>query len=43
MTNKDLFARAALAQIPKMLTLLDRNPHSPLLMAASIALFGNIK
>lgn len=26
---KDLFARAALAQIPKILTLLDRNPHSP--------------
>lgn len=29
MTNKDLFAREALAQIPKILTLLDRNPHSP--------------
>ncbi|HBE19725.1 MAG TPA: hypothetical protein DEG17_13590 [Cyanobacteria bacterium UBA11149] len=27
--NKDLFAREALAQIPKLLTLLDRNPHSP--------------
>ena len=27
--NKDLFAREALAQIPKILTLLDRNPHSP--------------
>lgn len=26
---KDLFAREALAQIPKILTLLDRNPHSP--------------
>jgi hypothetical protein len=26
---KDLFARKALAQIPKILTLLDRNPHSP--------------
>ena len=26
---KDLFARAALAQIPKILTLQDRNPHSP--------------
>jgi hypothetical protein len=26
---KDLFAREALAQIPKLLTLLDRNPHSP--------------
>ena len=29
MTNKNLFAREALAQIPKILTLLDRNPHSP--------------
>ncbi|MGD1912829.1 MAG: hypothetical protein ACFB2X_18865 [Rivularia sp. (in: cyanobacteria)] len=29
MINKDLFARVALAQIPKILTLLDRNPHSP--------------
>lgn len=29
MINKDLFAREALAQIPKILTLLDRNPHSP--------------
>ncbi len=27
--NKDLFAREALAQIPKILTLMDRNPHSP--------------
>lgn len=27
--SKDLFAREALAQIPKILTLLDRNPHSP--------------
>ena len=27
--NKDLFAHEALAQIPKILTLLDRNPHSP--------------
>jgi len=27
--SRDLFARAALAQIPKLLTLLDRNPHSP--------------
>lgn len=26
---KDLFAREALAQIPKILTLQDRNPHSP--------------
>jgi hypothetical protein len=26
---RDLFARAALAQIPTLLTLLDRNPHSP--------------
>ena len=26
---KDLFACTALAQIPKILTLLDRNPHSP--------------
>ena len=30
MTNdKDLFASEAIAQIPKILTLLDRNPHSP--------------
>jgi len=29
MTDRDLFARAALAQIPKLLTLLDRNAHSP--------------
>ena len=29
MTHRDLFAREALAQIPKLLTLLDRNPHSP--------------
>ena len=29
MSNRDLFAREALAQIPKILTLLDRNPHSP--------------
>lgn len=27
--NKNLFASTALAQIPKILTLLDRNPHSP--------------
>lgn len=27
--SKDLFAREALAQVPKLLTLLDRNPHSP--------------
>ena len=27
--SRDLFARIALAQIPKILTLLDRNPHSP--------------
>jgi hypothetical protein len=27
--NRDLFAREALAHIPKLLTLLDRNPHSP--------------
>ena len=27
--SKDLFAREALTQIPKILTLLDRNPHSP--------------
>ncbi|MDY7019773.1 MAG: hypothetical protein SWJ54_00225 [Cyanobacteriota bacterium] len=27
--SKDRFAREALAQIPKILTLLDRNPHSP--------------
>ncbi|MEL7010925.1 MAG: hypothetical protein AAGM29_20345 [Cyanobacteria bacterium J06588_4] len=29
MSSRDLFAREALAQIPKILTLLDRNPHSP--------------
>ncbi|MBE9076455.1 hypothetical protein IQ241_03950 [Romeria aff. gracilis LEGE 07310] len=29
MTQRDLFAQAALDQIPKILTLLDRNPHSP--------------
>ncbi|MEL6929100.1 MAG: hypothetical protein AAFO95_10725 [Cyanobacteria bacterium J06600_6] len=29
MTDRDLFARIALDQIPKLLTLLDRNPHSP--------------
>lgn len=27
--TKNIFAREALAQIPKILTLLDRNPHSP--------------
>lgn len=27
--SKDLFATEAIAQIPKLLTLLDRNPHSP--------------
>ena len=27
--SRNLFAREALAQIPKILTLLDRNPHSP--------------
>ena len=27
--HRDLFAREAIAQIPKLLTLLDRNPHSP--------------
>ena len=27
--NRDLFAKEALAQIPKILTLCDRNPHSP--------------
>lgn len=27
--SKDLFASAAIAQIPKILTLCDRNPHSP--------------
>ncbi|NEO26567.1 MAG: hypothetical protein F6K03_06630, partial [Kamptonema sp. SIO4C4] len=27
--SRDLFAREAIAQIPKILTLLDRNPHSP--------------
>ena len=26
---KNLFANAALAQIPKILTLQDRNPHNP--------------
>jgi len=29
MTYRDLFAQSAIAQIPKILTLLDRNPHSP--------------
>ncbi|PIG95102.1 hypothetical protein [Gloeocapsopsis sp. IPPAS B-1203] len=29
MSHRDLFARSALANIPKILTLLDRNPHSP--------------
>ena len=29
MSNRDLFAHEALAQIPKILTLGDRNPHSP--------------
>jgi hypothetical protein len=29
MSNRNLFARQALAQIPKILTLLDRNAHSP--------------
>jgi hypothetical protein len=29
MTSKQMFAREALAQIPKLLTLLDRNRHSP--------------
>jgi len=29
MTNKNLFAQAAIAQIPKILTLMDRNVHSP--------------
>jgi len=29
MSYRDLFAREALAQIPKLLTLLDRNRHSP--------------
>jgi hypothetical protein len=29
MSSRDLFAREALAQIPKILTLLDRNCHSP--------------
>jgi hypothetical protein len=29
MNSKDLFSRLALEQIPKILTLLDRNPHSP--------------
>lgn len=27
--NRDLFAQTAIAQIPKILTLCDRNPHSP--------------
>jgi hypothetical protein len=27
--TRDLFAREAIAQIPKILTLMDRNPHSP--------------
>jgi hypothetical protein len=27
--NRDLFAQDAIAQIPKLLTLMDRNPHSP--------------
>ena len=27
--SRDLFAQEALAQIPKILTLGDRNPHSP--------------
>jgi hypothetical protein len=27
--QRDLFAREAIAQVPKILTLLDRNPHSP--------------
>ncbi len=29
MNNRDLFAREAIAQIPKILTLMDRNVHSP--------------
>lgn len=29
MTNKNLFAKEAIAQIPKILTLMDRNVHSP--------------
>lgn len=29
MSDRDLFAQSALANIPKILTLLDRNPHSP--------------
>ena len=29
MTDRDLFAQSAIEQIPKLLTLLDRNPHSP--------------
>ena len=29
MTHRDLFAQNAIAQLPKLLTLLDRNPHSP--------------
>lgn len=27
--NRDLFAREAIGQLPKIITLLDRNPHSP--------------
>lgn len=27
--NRDIFAQKALAELPKILTLLDRNPHSP--------------
>lgn len=29
MSNRDLLAQRAIAQLPKILTLLDRNPHSP--------------
>ncbi len=29
MSHRDLFAQRAIAHIPKILTLLDRNPHSP--------------
>lgn len=29
MSDRELFAKSAIAQIPKLLTLLDRNPHSP--------------
>ncbi len=29
MAHRDLFAHSAIAQLPKLLTLLDRNPHSP--------------